>query len=213
MKTLIYVIRHGYTESNDRDYFSGQIDVNLAAEGRVQAEKCAEFFKDIHLDAIYASDLRRAVDTATPLARAKSLEVLTDPGLREINGGKWEGVDYAKLGDDHPNEAKVWFNDMVNARCPDGESIRELSERVKAAFMRIGEENKGKTVCVVSHATPIRAITTYAQFGSIENLRDSRWASNASVSLLEYENGRFSMRFFDSTDHLGGHKTKPLSNV
>ena len=71
----LYLIRHGETDSNKSYRFQGQTDIELNAKGRQQAEMLAEHFKNIPLDAVYCSSLKRARQTAEPLAKTHGLEV------------------------------------------------------------------------------------------------------------------------------------------
>ena len=98
MTTLIFV-RHGQSQSNLEKRFTGQGNTELTKLGRMQAERTAAFLKDYPIEAVYASDLNRAMDTARPTAQMHGLEVIPDPMLREVNAGLWEEKPYDELLD------------------------------------------------------------------------------------------------------------------
>ena len=85
----IYLIRHGETDGNKFKSIQGCIDNPLNAKGIEQAEKMANYFKDIPVDAIYCSSMSRACRTAEELAKVKGLEIHPMDELREITFGEW----------------------------------------------------------------------------------------------------------------------------
>ena len=93
----IYLIRHGETNGNKLKSIQGCIDLPLNEKGIEQAEKMANYFKDIPLDAIYCSSMTRACRTAEELAKVKGLEYHPMDELREITFGEWEGVEFPEL--------------------------------------------------------------------------------------------------------------------
>ena len=88
--TQIYLIRHAEAEGNLYRRVQGHYDGDITERGRKQIDKLAERFRDIHLDALYSSDLRRAVTTASAITRYHDLPLITTPRLREVAMGCWE---------------------------------------------------------------------------------------------------------------------------
>lgn len=202
-KTKIYLIRHGESEGNLKNVFLGFTDLDLTELGHRQAEKSAEYLKALPVSAIYSSDLIRAYHTALHTAEKCGLEVRRHRGLREIFAGEWEGKPFQDLVEKYPDSFGVWFHDFYQSRCAGGESVSELQERVTCALREIAEENKGKTVFVFTHATPIRVFCAAAQNLMGQEVNAFPWPSNASVSCVEYEEGTF--RLIDySLDHFMG---------
>src|SRR5688572_19878784 len=95
--TTIYLIRHGATEWNLNKRAQGQADIALAPEGHRQAVVTAERLSSVPLAAVYSSDLKRAADTAAPIAASHGLEVQTDRDLREIDQGEWTGLEVDEI--------------------------------------------------------------------------------------------------------------------
>lgn len=207
------MIRHGFSVANDQKKFAGHSDFVLTELGRLQAEKCAEALKNERIDAVYSSDLSRAYDTARPIAKLSGLEIIKSERLREIYAGKWEGRLFDELCEIFAEDYTVWKNDIGRAHCTGGESVRELSDRILGELKRIADENPGKTVCITTHATPIRAVCAAAAGLEAENMAKISWTANASISIFEYENGIFTAIDTSNTDHLGELRTKLPTNV
>lgn len=213
MSCRILVIRHGESEGNLLGVFLGHTDLDLTERGRAQAELVGEHLKSIPFDKIYSSDLIRAHHTALPLSEKTGIPVITRKDLREIFAGEWEMKPYDKLAEPHEGAFEIWMRDLGRARCPGGESVAELYDRVAKAITEIARENDGKTVAVFTHATPIKVFFTYAAGKPLEKVNDFAWVANASVSEALYENGAFEVILYGDADFLGDWKTTLGDNV
>ena len=213
MKTTLYMLRHGFSVSNDLKYFTGNLDVPLTETGRRQAEKAAEYFKNIKIDRIYASDLCRAYETVLPVGEALSLPVIKDEGLREIFAGEWEGVYFDELNVKYAQSYSVWRNDIGSAACDGGETVKAFSERILKTVKAICDRHPGETILIATHATPIRVLQTVSQNLPIEKMAAVPWVKNASINVFGYEDGVFTLIDKDITDHLGDMKTALPTNV
>ncbi len=210
MKTNLILIRHGYSTANEADVFAGFYDAELTATGMRQAEKCADALKDEHIDAVYASDLKRAFRTAEPVAASHGLVPIPEPGMREIFAGEWEGLTFRELAERFPEDVGVWMTDIGNSRCTGGESVKEFSARILSAVDRIAAANAGKTVCIGTHATPIRAVCTAAAGLPAGRMAEIPWVRNASISRFVWEDGVLTAVSVGETAHLGDDETPPL---
>ena len=213
MKTNLILIRHGYSTANEADVFAGFYDAELTAKGMRQAEKCAAALKDEYIDAVYASDLRRAFRTAEPVAASHGLPLIPEPGMREIRAGEWEGLPFRTLAERFPEDFGMWMEDIGNSRCTGGESVKEFSARILAAVDRIAAANPGKTVCIGTHATPIRAVCTAAAGLPAGRMAEIPWVRNASISRFVWEDGVLTAVSVGETDHLGDDATPPLPDT
>lgn len=207
MTTLIFV-RHGQSVSNLEKVFTGQHETVLTELGHRQAEATARFLENVKIDSIYSSDLRRAMQTAEPTARLHGLDIIPDAALREINAGLWEGKTYATLRELFGESYERWITDLGHAHPEGGESTLELAARVYGAVDRILRTERGKTVAVFTHATPVRMLAC-RWFGiSPEKAAQVPFCSNASVSVLEYEdNGDFRLVRYAYDGHQGENAT------
>ena len=102
--TTVYLIRHGEAEGNLYRRMQGWYDGDLTDLGRRQVAALAQRFRDIHLDAVYSSDLYRAMETAAALCRPKGLPLFTDPRLREVSVGPWEDEPFGSASAEQPEQ-------------------------------------------------------------------------------------------------------------
>ena len=212
-KTTLILVRHGESEANQRDAFLGHYDLPLTERGLAQAKLAAEYLSTLGADAIYASDLQRAFQTACCTAELVGLPVKTDPNLREVDAGEWDNLTFAELWEKYPETFGLWANDIGNAGCDGGETAKQLRQRVMGALTYIARSNRGKRVLVFCHGTPIRIAGCIGQGKPIEELKDVPWAANGSATTLEYENGRFRMVEYSREDYMGALVTKLPENV
>lgn len=211
--THIYLIRHGESQGNKRDAFLGHTDLDLTTKGHQQAEKTAQYLKNIHADAIYSSDLLRAYNTAKHTADLKGMEIIRSKKLREIFAGDWENKEFTTLMKEYNEEYSTWINNIGLARCSNGESVIELQTRIVDEIKRIAKENIGKTVFVFTHATPIRALKAACDGKDAGGIKDIPWASNASVTQLKYADGNLKIEEYSLDSFLGEMKTALPKNV
>ena len=213
--TRIIMVRHGESMANKECKFAGATtDTPLMERGLRQAELMAEYVAT-HYDIanVYTSGLQRAYITGKCVADKFGLSVMIRDDLREIYGGHWEGCPFEDMGRLYPEEYKLWMSDFGNARAPGGESAREMADRVTAEVIRIAEENPEKTVLLVSHASPVRAMYALARNGSLENMNSVPLAANASLTILNYDNGNWSCEASSVDSYLGSLKTELPKNV
>ena len=207
--TTITIIRHGQSVANLNKVFAGHFDVDLSDMGHMQAKLTAkEIASKFKIDKIYASDLKRAYNTALPLAELLGLEIIPDEGLREIYAGEWEGRTFDELASVYAHDYTVWRTDIGNSRCTGGESARELGERMQAKIREIAKENEGKTVVVATHAAAIRSLMAICSERGFDGMKDIPFVSNASYSVIKAENDELIFTETSLDAHLGEFKTK-----
>ncbi len=142
--------RHGQTTWNAEHRFQGQTDIPLDQTGTGQAEFAARRLATLAPDALFASDLIRAQQTAAPLARFTGLPVTLDKDLRERFGGDWEGLSDAEIRERYPEERVTW-------NPPNGEPTPVVAERVAGALGRIADSlADGQLAVVVGHGAALR---------------------------------------------------------
>jgi probable phosphoglycerate mutase len=154
-RTRILLARHGETDWNRIGRWQGHADPPLNDLGLRQAEELAERLAALELEAVYASDLRRATETARVIADRVGLDVVEDAALREIDVGSWSGLTRAEVELRFPEGFARWQAGEIGH---DGETREELTERVVAAIERIARAHLETTVLVVTHGGAIRAV-------------------------------------------------------
>lgn len=188
-------VRHGQSTANVEQKFTGHLNAALTPLGEKQARNVAVFLKQYPIRKIYASDLKRAMQTAEPTAAMLALPICPDPLLREIDAGKWEGKSYAQLREEYGDSYALWTGDVGNAHPEGGESVRELAERIYRETDRIADENDGSTIALFTHAMPIRTLRARWQGIPVDRLSTVEHVRNASVSVVEYHRTADAYRF------------------
>ncbi|MBP1560891.1 MAG: histidine phosphatase family protein [Oscillospiraceae bacterium] len=199
----IYFVRHAEAMGNVLEFFQGRTDCEISEKGAKQLECLAERFKDIPIEAIYSSPLKRTMSTAEAVNKYHGLPIITDERLMEIDGGEWEGKPWAELPKLYPKEYDLWQNRMYDFYTEKGEKMTEVFERMKTAVADIAAQNVGKTIAVVSHGCALRNYLCYAMGNPIERLKDVGWSDNTAVSLVEYDESLTPHIIFrNNNDHL-----------
>ncbi len=160
--TLLLLIRHGENDFVKTGKMAGRLPgVHLNERGQKQAQALGEALKDVPIKAIYSSPLERAMETATPIANARKLQILQEPDIMDADIGKWQGKSWKVL-----SLTKVWKivqNSPSRFRFPDGESFPEMQTRITSTLERIiKKHNKPQDIiAVVFHADPIKLAVSH----------------------------------------------------
>jgi broad specificity phosphatase PhoE len=206
-KTRVYLVRHGETDWNAELRVMGQLDIPLNERGRAQARRAAELLAHEHFDAIYSSDLVRAIETAQIIATPHKLDVLTLPELREAYYGLWEGLTRDEVLKKFPEEYAMRTIDPANFRPSGGESRKELYTRAARIFSELVARHPDQQILIVSHGGTIRAILRYA-LGLGPG--DGHFAvDNCGVSIIDKEDdGSYEIFTVNSVFHLRELRTE-----
>ncbi len=188
--TTILLARHGESDWNRDRRWQGHADRPLTDLGREQARELAERLANTELDAVYASDLERARETAAIVAERHRLPVEKLADLREVDVGSWSGLTRAEAEERFPDAFRRWT--VGGEGWDDGETYEQLSERVVGALSTIAERHPGARVLVVAHGGSIRAVHAAALGMDVHTYRRiQRVEPNATLSAVCVEDGRF----------------------
>ena len=201
MSLRLLLLRHGETAWNRERRHQGQTDTPLSAEGLVQAEAAARELKEHTFAAVYASPLRRARDTAAVIAAVQGLEVETDPAFQELGFGRWEGLtlDEARTRDAALYEG--WINTPHLVSPPEGESLVQARERVLAGLERLRAGHQDETVCLVTHAVPVRILILEALGLGLDRIW-SLHSAPTGISELEFRDDWTALHRMNTLVHL-----------
>lgn len=214
MATRVILVRHGQSEANAGDLFTGHGKFPLTSLGHMQAEKTAAYIQETYcVNALYSSDLPRAYQTAEHIANAIHLPVKTDSRFREINAGDWESRTFDALSEEDGEAFRIWRTDLGNARCTNGESVREVAERMVGAVKATAQAHPDQCIVIATHATPIRSVLWYLTGMNINQMRKLSWGSNCAVTELEYCDGELKLIGANYAQHLADCETKLPENV
>ena len=156
--TVVYLIRHGATVLSKEDRFAGSTDVALSDDGIHQAKQLGKRLANEKIDAVYCSDMHRAIHTAEAVAKHHDLTPIQRPGLREIDHGHWEGLVHKQVEKDFAAEYKAWDADPLLTPPPGGESGLSVLARSLPALAKIVADHPDQTVAVVSHKATNRLL-------------------------------------------------------
>ncbi len=207
--TRLVLVRHGETDWNRERRIQGQTDTPLSALGRLQAQAIGRRLERDRFDAIYASDLARAWNTAQAIAeaarrlRSDAPATVAERRLREMDFGEWEGRTSAEIAASHPEQHAFSRQRDPDFRIPGGESFRDLYERAVGCVTELARAHPGQSICIVAHGGILDML--YRHTHGID-LRTPRVFSlyNAAYNCVEYGDGRFRLEVWGEIAHLDG---------
>lgn len=153
-----WLARHGQTDWNVQRRYLSFTDRPLTPFGLQQAQALNRFFHARKVDAIVHSSLARTETTAHAIAGARPITLHCDERWREASHGLWEGLTYREVLQRYPDDARRRFADPIHNAPLQGESLMQMAERVREAWLALGERFAGQRVVVVAHAGAIQAL-------------------------------------------------------
>jgi probable phosphoglycerate mutase len=185
ISTRILAIRHGETAWNASTRIQGHTDIPLNEHGQRQAQLLAQALAQADpLDAIYSSDLQRALATAQALAEQTGARLVTHVGLRERAFGDFEGRSFAQIEQEMPEQAQLWRTRVPDWTPPGGgESLLVMQQRVMATVNALAQQHPGQQIAVVAHGGVLDLLYRAATQQSLQAPRS--WAlGNAAINRL-----------------------------
>lgn len=155
MTTNLLLIRHA--ETDFAGSFCGHLDPPLNPRGRHQAIELVASLASDTINAVYSSDLQRALDVATALAGSKTLSCRSSAALREIYFGQWEGLDWRSIERRDPETAARWLAGFPQIPAPGGEEFGPFEQRVLAEIAHICS-NPERCIAIVTHVGVLRRL-------------------------------------------------------
>jgi len=190
---ICYLIRHGKDDDSVRGGWSLS---PLTDEGVRQAEELADYVEtkreQLKIEAVYSSDLPRAMQTAEPMAQRLNLAVSPMPRFREVNNGKLAGMKNDLAAELYPG---MYWNCMGwEERYPDGESPKIFFDRISAAWSSFQGEitARNENVVLVTHSGVINVILSIINQRPYSNAEKTRRIQNADIIAIEYADGEWS---------------------
>jgi len=205
MMTRIILVRHGQTAwnigSGTGERFRGRVDLPLDDTGLAQARALAARLADLPIVAIYSSPLKRAVETAQPVAQQLGLTVRPLPGIIDINYGDWQGLSHAEVAKSYPDLYRRWLEKPHLVRFPNGESLRQVRLRGMAALKEVAARHKGRIILLVAHQV-VNKVLICAMLG-LDN--SHFWCirqDNGCINVFDHQDGLFTAVLINDTCHL-----------
>jgi alpha-ribazole phosphatase len=198
----LLLARHAPTDWNAEARFQGQEDIALGATGRKRAALLAERLAEERIDEVHTSDLRRAWETARAVADARRLPLRSDPRLRELHFGSWQGLTYDEVRQAYPEAVAAWEADPLRVPPPGGETVAQLASRVGGFLGGLtAAATLDRTVLVVAHQGSLQVLLCLA----LGLPPQARWQFRLEAAALSdlnlYPEGAV-VNFLNDTHHL-----------
>ena len=187
MTTRLFLVRHGATELSAEDRFAGAVDVLLSDAGRNQARRLGYRLAHEKVAAVYASPMKRTVETARLIAEPAGLEVETVDAVREIAHGRWEGKTRADVEREFTGEYDKWEEDPFTFAPEGGESGLQVTARALPAVLHLVEQHEGERFVIVSHKATIRLLLSSLLGFDPRRYRDRLDQSPAALNILDFK--------------------------
>ncbi len=185
--TRLYLIRHGQSAGNAEGRFGGHGATPLSDLGRDQAERTAKLLAKEGVNAIYSSDLLRAVQTAEPLAKMMDLPINTSPAFRERHVGVLEGLTFDESKERFPRDYYALINRNIHHVITDGESYRQLLQRITDELDAIIRDNIGRRLAVFSHTGAICFLTLHLMGAIHRGTKTTPWIITSNCGINRFE--------------------------
>jgi len=183
----LLLVRHGQSEGNESGRFGGHGPTPLTKLGQRQAKGLVKLADEGPIHAIYASDLLRAQETATPLAERLGLPIQSLPGLRERSVGLMTGLTFPEAEVRFPTEYAAMMRRDPGARPPEGETQAECAARAVPVLESLAAQHPGQRIVVVSHAMTLSLLLYHVVGADLSHLpRLFFRTDNCAIHRLRY---------------------------
>lgn len=202
--TRFCLVRHGETDWNAERRLQGQLDIPLNTQGQRQARQLADAVAAAghRFDALYSSPLRRAYDTAVPLASAVDLPLTTQTTLMERHFGAMQGARLDEAAQTHPEAWAAYAERSLHHDLYGGESIQAFANRIHGAVQHLAALHRGQRVLLVAHGGVLDMIYRLASGQPLQGQR-MIVVPNASLNWLSFDGERWQVDLWADTRHLG----------
>lgn len=185
--THLYLIRHGQSAGNAEGRFGGHGPTPLSDLGLQQADRTAKVLAKEGINAIYSSDLLRAVQTAEPLAAILDLPINTSPAFRERHVGVLEGLTFDESKARFPRDYFALINRDVHHVITDGESYRQLLKRITDELEVIIRRHKSQRIALFSHTGALCFLTLHLMGAVHRGTRTTPWIITSNCGINRFE--------------------------
>lgn len=200
--TTVYIIRHALAEGNLYRRCHGWYNSLITAQGYKQIDALRERFRDIHIDAVYSSDLYRTMTTAQAICRPHNLPLHLSSDLREIGMGIWEDLPWGEALNRDPDCMAAFLRCDPNWYLEGSDTFPGAQDRFCGAVERFARNHPDQTIACFAHGAVIR--TAFARWMGLppERIGEVPLGNNTCVSCLEIDGGRVSIRCYADDSHL-----------
>jgi broad specificity phosphatase PhoE len=185
--TKLFLIRHGQSAGNAEGRFGGHSPTPLSKLGFAQAKVTAKALAKENINAVYSSDLLRAVQTAEPLAKLLNIEVITNSAFRERNVGVLEGLTFDESKQEFPQDYYALVNRNIHHVITEGESYRHLLTRITGELREIIRKHRGERVAIFTHTGALCFMTLHLLGAIHRNTKQTPWIVTSNCGINRFE--------------------------
>lgn len=181
--SYLVLMRHGESQWNKENRFTGFTDVDLSENGEAEAIRAGESLRDIPFDIVFTSTLKRAYRTAEIALRGRDVQTIRHDDLRERDYGDLTGLNKdetrAKFGDE---QVQIWRR-SYDVAPPGGESLKDVVERVTPYYRAHIEPllKSGKNVLIAAHGNTLRALLIVLGENTPEDIQNAEIATGVPL--------------------------------
>ena len=187
LTTHVVIIRHGQSQGNAEGRFGGHTDTPLSARGRKQAAGTASALASEKFNAIYSSDLPRAIETATPLAERVGIALESTEALRERSVGVMEGLTFEEAAEQHPEQYQALLRRDFEHVLLGGESYRQTLDRASRKLDEAIEQHKGGRIVMFAHTGTICILILHLMGALDAPELKPVWIATANCGIARFE--------------------------
>ena len=190
--TKLFLVRHGQSAGNAEGRFGGHSPTPLSDLGFEQARLTAEALAREKINAIYSSDLLRAVQTAEPLSKLVGIPIVTSEAFRERNVGVLEGLTFDESKQEYPNDYYALVNRNIHHVITKGESYANLLDRITVELRNLLRKHRGERIAVFTHTGALCFMTLHLLGAIHRGTKQTPWiiTSNCGINRFEIRGSR-----------------------
>ncbi|HKB68817.1 MAG TPA: histidine phosphatase family protein [Pyrinomonadaceae bacterium] len=207
LTTHVVIIRHGQSQGNAEGRFGGHTDTPLSPRGRKQAQATAKALASEKFSAIYSSDLPRAIETASPLAKLVGVRLETTDALRERSVGVMEGLTFEEAAEQHPEQYLALLRRDFEHVLAGGESYRQTLDRASRQLDEAIEQHKGGRIALFAHTGTICILILHLMGALDAPELKPVWIATANCGIARFDlrdDGFVRVLTINDTRHLAG---------
>ena len=168
--TTFLLLRHAHSVANKAGILAGQLEgIGLSKDGIAQVNKLTSSFENLKIDRIISSPMQRCLETVEGIARSKRKRISIDKRLIEMNYGSWSGKKLSKLS--RMKEWKVIQTKPSAFRFPQGESFKELEERIESLLKDLSRKYPKETILIITHGDIVKIAASLTVGSGLDNFQ------------------------------------------
>ncbi len=200
----IILVRHGETNWNKEGRFQGQIDIPLNEKGKEQASKASKYLEEIEFTKAFSSSMKRPYETAKIILNKNNIQIAKIESLVEISHGLWEGKLEEEIKRTWPEMLDNWHEKPESVTMPEGESIKQVSDRSISAWNLICKSQKeNDTTLLVAHDAVNKTLICHILGLSYSDIWKIK-QGNGGITVIDiFKNKNHVLSSLNITNHLG----------